>query len=184
MGYNALLKMQEKNRADFGIDQSVHIPDMPLASRNYGQEALAFIRESCADLKFDTEDARRAALEDLDGRSSGRGKIPYNMERDLDRLSFEMAVGRFLESGSREDAFDIYYCYCEIFKPFGAGYDSTRLLLEMLSEHETNASSLLMKHRDHYSHSVYVFLIGLAIYRNHAVVRAAYNRKYGLDEGP
>ena len=84
-----------------------------------------------------------------------------------------------MESGSREDAFDIYYCYCEIFKPFGAGYDTTGLLLEMLSEHETNASSLLMKHRDHYSHSAYVFLIGLAIYRNHAAVRAAYNEKYG-----
>ena len=184
MGYNALTMMQAKNRIDYGIDQSVHIPDTPLASRNYGREALAFIRESCADLKFDTEDEQRVALKDSDGRSSGRGKIPFNMERDLDRLSFEMAVGRFLESGSREDAFDIYYCYCEIFKPFGAGYDSTRFLLEMLSEHETNASSLLMKHRDHYSHSAYVFLIGLAIYRNHAVVRAAYNRKYGLSEGP
>ena len=42
----------------------------------------------------------------------------------------------------------------------------------------------MMKHRDHYSHSVYVFLIGLAIYRNHAGVRAAYNRKYALAEGP
>ena len=108
---------------------------------------------------------------------------PYNMEKDLDRLSFESAIGRFLSSGSREDAFDIYYCYCEIFKPFGSGYDSTGLLLEMLSEHEANASSLLMKHRDHYSHSVYVFLIGLAIYKNIFAVRYAYNKKYGLKDG-
>ncbi|MBR0404036.1 MAG: hypothetical protein IJI68_02365 [Eggerthellaceae bacterium] len=184
MGYNALSKMQEKNRADYGIEGSPKIPELPTAPRNFGREALAFLRESCEDLKFDTSDTRRAALEDLDGRSSGQGTVPYNMERDLDRLSFEAAVGRFLESGSREDAFDIYYCYCEIFEPFGGGYESTGLLLEMLSEHETNASSLLMKHRDHYSHSVYVFLIGLAIYRNHAAVRAAYNRKYGLEEGP
>ena len=45
----------------------------------------------------------------------------------------------------------------------------------MLSEHESNASSLLMKHRDHYAHSVYVFLIGLAIYKNLPAVRNAYN---------
>lgn len=184
MGYNALSEMQKKNRADYGIEGSPLIPGLPSATRNFGRETLAFLRESCEDLKFDVSDAQRSAFEDLDGRSSGPGTIPYNMERDLDRLSFEAAVGRFLESGSREDAFDIYYCYCEIFKPFGAGYDSTGLLLEMLSEHETNASSLLMKHRDHYSHSVYVFLIGLAIYRNHAALRTAYNRKYDLDEGP
>ena len=184
MGYNALSEMQAKNCADYGIEGSPQIPELPHASRSFGREALAFLRESCEDLKFDISDARRAALEDLDGRSSAQGTIPYNMERDLDRLSFEAAVGRFLESGSREDAFDIYYCYCEIFKPFGAGYDTAGLLLEMLSEHETNASSLLMKHRDHYSHSVYVFLIGLAIYRNHAAVRMAYNQKYGLEEGP
>jgi hypothetical protein len=57
-------------------------------------------------------------------------------------------------------------------------------LLELLAEHEANASSLLMKHRDHYSHSVYVFLIGLAIYRNHDAVRTAYNERYGLADGP
>ena len=184
MAYNALSDMKRKNRDDYGIEDSVRIPDMPHAARAFGREALAFVRESCTDLKLDKHDARRASLQDDDGRSASPNAIPFNMERDLDRLSFEAAIGRFLESGSREDAFDIYYCYCEIFKPFGAGYDTTGLLLEMLSEHETNASSLLMKHRDHYSHSVYVFLIGLAIYRNHEAIRAAYNAKYGLQDGP
>ena len=184
MGYNALRLMQEANLRDYGISDTVHIPDLPQSPRAYGQEALAFIREACEDLRFDTTDPARAALADQDGRSSKANTIPYNMERDLDRLSLEQAIGRFLTSGSREDAFDIYYCYCEIFKPFGPGYDSAALLLEMLAEHEANASSLLMKHRDHYSHSVYVFLIGLAIYRNHAAIRAAYNERYGLDDGP
>lgn len=184
MGYNALVRMREKNFEAYGIENSVHIPPLPAASRIYGQEALAFIRDCCEDLLFDTTDERRVALDDSDGRSSGPGRIPYNMERDLDRLSFEVAIERFLKTGARADAFDIYYCYCEMFKPFGSGYDSTGMLLEMLSEHETNASSLLMKHRDHYSHSVYVFLIGLAFYKNHAALREAYNSRYGLEEGP
>ena len=184
MGYNALSSMRDLNRARYGVDDSVRIPEPPAVARNFGREALAFLREDCEDLKFDAADPARTALEDADGRSAAPNTVPFNMERDLDRLSFEVAAGRFLESGSREDAFDIYYCYCEIFKPFGAGYDTAGLLLEMLSEHETNASSLLMKHRDHYSHSVYVFLIGLAIYRNHRAIRMAYNEKYGLEEGP
>lgn len=182
MGYNALLKMKERNRAEYGIPESVRIPELPKSKRHYGVEALAFLRDCCEDLKFDLSPERRD-LSDSDGRSAGKNQVPFNMERDLDRLSFETAVGRFLATGSREDAFDIYYCYCEIFKPFGAGYDSTGLLLELLSEYESNASSLLMKHRDHYSHSVYVFLIGLAIYKNHAGVRAAYNAKYGFKDG-
>ena len=180
MGYRALSEMRELNRAKYGVSGTVTVPELPHAVRSYGREAMAFIRDWCEDLKLDLSTPERAALADSDGRSSGKNQIPYNMERDLDRLSFERAIGRFLASGSREDAFDIYYCYCEIFKPFGAGYDSAGLMLELLSEHEVNASSLLMKHRDHYSHSVYVFLIGLAIYKNHAAFRNAYREKYGL----
>ncbi len=175
--------MRELNRLRYGIAQSVRVPDAPWAKRRYGREALSFLRDSCEDLKFDCATAQRAALADSDGKSAGKNQIPFNMERDLDRMSFEAAIGRFLASGSREDAFDIYYCYCEIFKPFGAGYDATGLLLEMLSEHESNASSLLMKHRDHYAHAVYVFLIGLAVYKNAPAVRDAYNAAYGLRNG-
>ncbi|MEA5051736.1 MAG: hypothetical protein VB021_09745 [Oscillospiraceae bacterium] len=175
--------MRQRNRAQYGLEASVRVPELPRSKRRFGAQALAFIRDDCEDLQFDMASPERAALTDADGKSAGKNQIPYNMERDLDRLSFEAAIGRFLASGSREDAFDIYFCYCEIFRPFGAGYDSTGLLLELLSEHEQNASSLLMKHRDHYAHSVYVFLIGLAIYKNHAAFRAAYNAKYGLTDG-
>ncbi len=183
MGYNALLKIREINRTNYGIQESACIPELLTSKRHYGSEALSFIRDCCEDLKFDNVTPERAILSDSDGRSAAKNQIPYNMEKDLDRLSLEAAVERFLASGAREDAFDLYYCYCEIFKPFGAGYDATGLLLELLSEHEANASSLLMKHRDHYSHSVYVFLIGLAIYKNMTAVKDAYNKKYGLKDG-
>ncbi len=184
MAYRALEKMRDINRDSYGVGSSVRIPDLAHTARTYGREALLFLRESCENLAFDTNDSRRASLADSDGRSASPHTIPYNMERDLDRLSFELAVSRFLASGTREDAFDVYYCYCEIFRPFGSGYDSSTILLQLLAEHEANASSLLMKHRDHYSHSVYVFLIGLAIYRNHEVIQNAYNKRYGLVGGP
>ena len=48
----------------------------------------------------------------------------------------------------------------------------------MLSDFENNASNLVLKHRDHYSHSVYVFLIGLAIYHNNENYRKEYGKAY------
>ncbi len=179
MSYRALEQMKKKNLSDYGIADSVKIPTLPDCRRRYGRDALEFLRDWCVDLKFDP---KRVDLEDSDGRSGKKGQIPYNMERDLDRMSFEGAIARFLNTGSREDAFDIYYCYCEIFHPFGEDYDSAGLLLEMLSEHEYNAGSLMMKHRDHYSHSAYVFLVGLAFYRNYRPFRVAYQTRYGLGD--
>lgn len=105
MGYNALLKMKELNRSQYGMQDSVHIPDLPKSKRQYGKEALSFIRDCCEDLKFDAINADRQTLIDSDGKSAGKKQIPFNMERDLDRLSFETAVGRFLASGAKEDAF-------------------------------------------------------------------------------
>ena len=46
-----------------------------------------------------------------------------NMQMDIDRLCMENAIADFLDSGKREEAFDVYFCYLEMF--FG-GYDKTR----------------------------------------------------------
>lgn len=109
-----------------------------------------------------------------------RNGCPYNMNRDTDWLCFRRAVERFLMSGTKEDAFDVYFCYSEIFSLFGKGYENTRVLLELLSDYEYNAGRLLTKHRDHYSHSVYVFALGLAIYENLPKFRTAFLDFYGL----
>ena len=99
------------------------------------------------------------------------------MERDTDRCCLENALHRFFQSGVAQDAFDVYFCYLEMFV---GSYGSSRKMIELLAEFESNASALLMKHRDHYSHSVYVFALGLAIYRSSPAFRASYQRFYGL----
>lgn len=104
--------MRALNKARYGTENSVRTPDLPQAKRSFGKGALAFIRDCCEDLKFDNSTQERKTLSDSDRRSAGKKQIPYNMERDLDRLCFETAIGRFLNSGSKEEAFDIYYCYC------------------------------------------------------------------------
>ena len=101
------------------------------------------------------------------------------MEKDIDRLCLENAVDRFLSSGKKEEAFDVYFCYLEMFV---GDYRKTRRMIELLSEYEANGSGLLMKHRDHYSHSVYVFILGMAIYQSNEIFRKAYKEYYGIED--
>lgn len=166
MGYSTLKKSGGKRKyAESSLEAS----------------ALKFIRDCCEDLRFDQG---KTADEDFEkkiflGSSIGSEQIPYNMQMDLDRLCLENAVERFLGSGKKEDAFDVYFCYLEMFV---GEYEKTRRMIELLSEFEANGSGLLMKHRDHYSHSVYVFALGLAIYESNSIYRDAYNKKYGLTD--
>ena len=51
-------------------------------------------------------------------------------------------------------------------------------LIEFLSDHEYHSGELLTKHRDHYSHSVYVFALGLAIYSNDKKYRKIFTDFY------
>lgn len=189
--YTALDAVRKKNRERYGIDGPV-VPESVLDVRiknNEGKKgefkfvkvseleehALHFIREMCEELRFDKN---HSDLEDREGTSLKKGQIPINMEKDIDRLCLESAIHRFMESGVAEDAFDIYYIFLEMFI---GKYSKSKKMIEKLSEFESNASALLMSHRDHYSHSVYVFLIGLAIYDSSESYRKKYNNMYGLE---
>lgn len=142
--------------------------------------ALNFIRESCENLRFNMEKEEKEKAEHIFlGTSLAEREIPYNMQMDIDRLCLENAIKRFLGSGTKQNAFDIYFCYLEMFV---GDYEKTRRMIELLSEFEANGSSLLMKHRDHYSHSVYVFILGLALFESNAIYRAAYIKYYKLSD--
>ena len=143
--------------------------------------ALAFIRESCEKLRFDRDKSMFFTNDNLDfeGGSIKKNQIPFNMEKDIDRLCFENVIERFMKSGKKEDAFDIYFCYLEMFV---GDYKKTRRMIELLSEFEANGSGLLMKHRDHYSHSAYVFVLGLAIYQSNKTFREHYKKCYKIQD--
>ena len=141
--------------------------------------AVQFIRERCENLRFCGDKADAEKREGYLGTSLRERQIPYQKQMDVDRLCLEKALERFLRSGSKEDAFDVYFCYLEMFV---GDYEKTSRMIELLSEFEANGSRLLMKHRDHYSHAVYVFALGLALYQNNGAYRAEYSRCYGLTE--
>ncbi len=101
-------------------------------------------------------------------------------KRDIECL--HKSLETFLQTGAKEDAFIVYFCFCEIHKLFGEGYDNTKKLLDLLADHEYHSGELLAKHRDHYSHSVYVFALGLAIFANNKTYRQTYCEFYDYSD--
>lgn len=184
MAYTALEQMRKANRERFQTDVGPFEPVMYGAGRagsDLKSAALRFLHERCEGLRFSPE---RANEEAETGRYLGTsykaGQIPYNMQMDIDRLCLERELESFIDSGVAEDAYTVYYSFLEMFM---GKYGQSSKMIELLSEFESNASSLLMKHRDHYSHSVYVFALGLAIYETNEGFRRTFQTFYGFVPG-
>lgn len=181
MAYTAIRSEECREEKAFGIHAGPAQPKDHSEGHDTGLKAMAlrFLHTGCEGLRFDPE------IENSE-RNSGRyrgtsllpNQIPYNMNMDINRLCLERELEKFIDSGAAEDAYTIYYCYLEMF--FGH-YGKSKKMVELLSEFEANGSSLLMKHRDHYSHSVYVFALGLAIYESNEAYRTAFREFYGFD---
>ena len=183
MAYTAIETMRRKNRERFGADVGPKQP--PLYSNRRGRNdlksaALRFLHSRCEELRFDpAREAEENETGVYQGMSLKSGQIPYNMQMDLDRLCLEKALESFIDSGAAEDAYAVYYCFLELFI---GQYGRASKMVELLSEYESNGSSLLMKHRDHYSHSVYVFALGLAIYETNEAYRDSFRSFYHLED--
>ena len=182
MAYTAIEKMRKINEARFGADVGPMQPPLYVNRRQKNDlksAALRFVHNRCEALRFSKE---KEEEEKAEGRYLGKslkpGQIPYNMQMDIDRLCLEKALETFIDSGVAEDAYAVYYCFLEMF--FGQ-YGKSKGMVELLSEYEANGSSLLMKHRDHYSHSVYVFALGLALYETNEAYRSSFRAFYHLE---
>ena len=182
MAYTALEKTRRANEQRFGNDVGPLQPalaDGAQAGFDLKSAALRFIHESCEGLRLNAQiEEEEAQTGVLLGSSLAPNQIPYNMQMDINRLCLERELERFIDSGSTQDAYNVYYCFAEIFL---SGYGSSKKLIELLNECESSVSTLLMEHRDHYSHSVYVFVLGLAIYETNANFRKVFDTFYGFD---
>ena len=180
MAYTAIERLRRENEQRYGIDVG---PMQPPLFRMYGKAndlksaALRMLHDRCEKLLFDKDIEEQEHGGVLQGKSISIGQIPYNMQRDIDRLCLEKSLEAFFDSGVAEDAYTVYFCYLEMFI---GRYCNSKQMVEMLSEYESNGSSLLMKHRDHYSHSVYVFALGLAIYETNELFRRIFKEFYGI----
>lgn len=181
MAYTAIEKMRQDNFAKFGVDVGPFSPKATTDGEPFSLKRLSleFLRSRCENLCFDSN---IESLEEKSGKYYGTSakpnQIPYNMQMDINRMCLEKELSHFIDSGVAEDAYNVYYCFLEMF--FGH-YGKSKKMVELLSEYESNGSSLLMKHRDHYSHSVYVFTLGLAIYESNFEFRTAFKKFYDID---
>ena len=181
MSYTAIRAMQKNNAEKYGINFPKQPDPIHVTARqgDMEQKALFFLRDRCEGLRFDPEVAEREKTTGrLEGTSAKKRQIPFNMEKDIDRRCMEHAVHRFMKTGTAADAFDVFYCYLEMFM---GSYHTSKHMIELLSEFESNASALLMKHRDHYSHSAYVFVLGLSIYEANEYFRGVYKCFYNIE---
>ena len=189
MSYTAFDEMRTVNYKRYGKDLGPMQPPFfcldehgDPSANDLKTAALRFLHKRCEELLFDEEIRRQEQITGIyQGTSLLKGQIPYNMQMDINRLCLARELERFIESGVSEDAYNVYFCYLEIF--FGH-YGKSKRMVELLSEFEENGSSLLMKHRDHYSHSVYVFALGLAVYETNQYYRKAFKEFYGFSTDP
>jgi len=174
MAYTAFESMRQINKQRYGADLGPMQPPVKRGEKenDLKSAALRFLRDRCEGLRHDADiEEREKASGVYEGASLNANQIPYNMQMDVDRLCLEKTLGDFIDSGAAEDAYSVYFCYINMFL---GKYGESKKMVELLSEYEANGSSLLMKHRDHYSHSVYVFALGLAIYETNAAYRQAF----------
>ena len=184
MSYSAIEKMRKQHLKQFGKDVGPFVPpafDGEARGMDLKSAALRFLDKRCEGLRFNSEIEEQEKKDKVYFGSSLRpNQIPYNMQMDLDRLCMKNELAKFIDSGVAEDAYTVYYSFMEMF--IGKEGQS-QSMLELLSEFESNASSLLMSHRDHYSHSAYVFALGLAIFETNPWYRKVFCDTYHFKDG-
>lgn len=88
------------------------------------------------------------------------------------------AIREFLENETKVTAFAVYEAFFDSYRITIKGKESSFIdLLDALRSYEENAATLIDKQRDHYVHSVNVFILGLCIYSQNSSFRAAFDTK-------
>lgn len=86
------------------------------------------------------------------------------------------AVLEFLKFESKETAFAVYYAFFDSYRIILEGSSNPFIdLLDVLLSYEERASTLIDKQRDHYVHSVNVFLLGLCLYSQNSTYRKIFD---------
>lgn len=92
-------------------------------------------------------------------------KVKADISEGHDYKSFlKGAIDMFLENENKDTANEVYKIFLDIYRIKTSKGTSVLDLLDALSQYEESMGVLNNKQRDHYIHSVNVFLLGLMIY--------------------
>lgn len=93
------------------------------------------------------------------------------------------AALRFIARGDTDAAYEVYRIFFECYNlEIEGGGASFLSLLEKLRHYEENAATLINKQRDHFVHSVNVFLLGLSVYAENRAFRNAFRNAFRKEE--
>lgn len=93
------------------------------------------------------------------------------------KIFMKQAIIEFLNHETKETAFAVYRTFFDSYRIVLKGASNPFIdLLDVLKNYEENAAVLIDKQRDHYIHSVNVFILGLCIYAVNAKYRVAFNK--------
>lgn len=101
-------------------------------------------------------------------------------ESKNNKKNFSHVIRNFLNASSVDNAMKVYEAFCTAYW-MSKDDDSFLRLLNEMRMFEENAGILTEKQRDHFTHSVNVFLLGLAIYNKNEKYRSAFEKK-GLNK--
>ena len=85
----------------------------------------------------------------------------------------------FISDNNPTNASNVYSYYMGIYRLSDTAGGPLTDLIDVMHNYETNASVLTYKHRDHYIHSINVFILGIQMYECNSSVRSAFNNIYG-----
>ncbi len=93
------------------------------------------------------------------------------------KQEIQQSILDFLTDSCVKNAFKVFQSF---FKAYWIGVKEDQNpfleLIQKMKAYEENSGVLLLKQRDHYSHSVYVFILGLAIYSKNEVFRKKFEK--------
>lgn len=93
------------------------------------------------------------------------------------KIFMSQSLYDFLDNETKDTAFRVYRTFFDSYRIKLEGSTNPFIdLLDVLKRYEENASVLIDKQRDHYIHSVNVFVLGLGIYAKNAGFRSAFEK--------
>jgi hypothetical protein len=93
------------------------------------------------------------------------------------KIFMQQSIIDFLENETKETAFLVYQAFFDSYRIKLEGQSNPFVdLLDVLKNYEENAATLIDKQRDHFVHSVNVFILGLCIYSQNKNYRDAFKK--------
>jgi len=90
----------------------------------------------------------------------------------------QQAVTDFVRLPDKQAAFNVYQAFFDCYRIRLEGESNPFLdLLDVLKSYEESAATLIDRQRDHFTHSVNVFLLGICVYSRNPSYQAAFNKK-------